>query len=138
MAELSVSTRIGAPADRVWSLIGDFNGLPRWHPEVEKSELQEDGKVRQLSIAGGGQVRERLERRDDEARELSYTIVEGALPATDYLSTIRVTPEPDGANCTVEWHSEFEPAGVSASQACETIRNIYLAGLENLKTLFRQ
>ena len=38
MAKVSVSTRISAPADEVWRLVGGWNALPDRHPAVEKRD----------------------------------------------------------------------------------------------------
>lgn len=46
MAKVSTSSRLMAPAETVWELIGDFNALADWHPAVEKSELDEGTHVR--------------------------------------------------------------------------------------------
>ena len=54
MTKISMTTDLDVSADEVWKLIGGFNALPDWHPEVEKSELEEEGQVRKLSLAGGG------------------------------------------------------------------------------------
>ncbi len=61
MTKISMTTDLDVSADEVWKLIGDFNALPDWHPEVEKSEMAEEGQVRKLSLAGGGTIIERLE-----------------------------------------------------------------------------
>ena len=54
MAKVHVSARLNGPASEVWGLIGRWNALPDWHPAVLKSELSEDGKVRRLTLSGGG------------------------------------------------------------------------------------
>ena len=51
MTKISMTTDLDVSADEVWKLIGGFNALPDWHPEVEKSELEEEGQVRKLSLA---------------------------------------------------------------------------------------
>ena len=40
MAEMGGSTRLPVPAQRVWDLIGGFNALADWHPEVVESEIE--------------------------------------------------------------------------------------------------
>ena len=82
MAKVSMSTPLGVSADQVWQLIGGFNTLPDWHPAVEKSELEEAGQVRRLSLAGGGEIVERLEKVSDNERVYTYTIESGPLPVS--------------------------------------------------------
>src|ERR1700741_536643 len=43
-------------ADALWAKIGDFCGIAKWHPAIEKCELSADGKTRTLSLKGGGTV----------------------------------------------------------------------------------
>jgi len=47
-------------ADALWAKIGDFCGISKWHPAIEKCELSADGKTRTLSVKGGGSVVESL------------------------------------------------------------------------------
>jgi hypothetical protein len=53
MAKVSMSTELPVTIDQVWRLIGGFNALPDWHPAVQKSELQEGGRVRRMQLASG-------------------------------------------------------------------------------------
>jgi uncharacterized membrane protein len=40
MIRVYTSSVIDAPADSVWALIRDFNGLPRWTPFVAESRIE--------------------------------------------------------------------------------------------------
>ena len=134
MTKVSMSTDLNVSADKVWKLIGGFNALPDWHPAVEKSELEEEGQQRRLSLVGGGTIIERLENVDEDSRTYSYTIADSPLPLTNYKSTIKVTGE--GENCTVEWSSDFAVAGTSEGEGMEAVRGIYQAGFDNLQKMF--
>jgi len=136
MAKISMSTKVGVPAEKVWELIGGFDALPRWHPAISKSELKKDGNttIRTLHLVGGGVVRERLERSDDSGRTYTYTILESPLPVANYTATIHVTGE--GDDCTVEWSSEFNPSGAPENDAVKVIEGIYKAGFDNLQKIF--
>ena len=142
MAHAAQSVELASPADRVWQLVGDFNSLHEWHPAVEESRLNraddEDGDgetQRTLELAGGGEIRERLEDSDDQQMQYRYSILDGPLPVENYVATIRVRA--DGVNrCTVEWTSDFDPVGVKDAEAVQIIEGIYSAGLENLRKLF--
>ena len=65
MAKVDMKIDLNVAADEVWKLIGGFNTLPDWHPAIEKSELEEEGSMRRLSLAGGGTIVEKLDRLDD-------------------------------------------------------------------------
>jgi hypothetical protein len=135
MAKFSMSADLKTSADSVWKAIGGFNALPDWHPAIEKSELEEEGQVRRLELAGGGTVIEKLESKDDGSRTYSYSITDSPLPVANYFATIKVTGE--GDDCTVEWSGEFDPAaGASMEDATAVVRGVYEIGLENLKKLY--
>ncbi|HSR63119.1 MAG TPA: SRPBCC family protein [Gammaproteobacteria bacterium] len=135
MAKVTMNTRLTVSPDKVWELIGGFNALPDWHPAVEKSELQEEGSMRKLSLAGGGTIIEKLEKVDENERTYTYSIVDSPLPVANYTATIRVRDDGSG-NTTVEWIGEFNPEGATENEAVEVIQGIYQAGLDNLKKMF--
>src|SRR5437762_519780 len=58
MTKVSLSTKLAAPADKVWRIIGNFNALPQLLPPVKASKLDADGRVRKLDLADGGSVTE--------------------------------------------------------------------------------
>lgn len=136
MTKVSMSTKLDVDPQKLWDFIGGFNTVPDWHPAVEKSELEEEGQVRRLSLAGGGTIVERLERIDDKERLYSYSIEAGPLPVARYTSTIRVRDDGDGKRSVVDWSSEFEPAGASEADAMKAVQGIYQAGFDNLRKLF--
>lgn len=134
MVSVKEQLELGVSAEKAWDVIGSFGGLARWHPAVEKLELEENGTLRRLHLAGGGVIVERLEAHDDGARSYRYTIVESPLPVTDYHSTLQVTPT--GGGCTVHWSSRFEPSGADAEDAENAIRGVYQGGFAALKKHF--
>jgi carbon monoxide dehydrogenase subunit G len=139
---------IEASADKVWALIKDFDALSKWHPAVEKSPADKanaEGSVRQLALKGGGSLTETLESHNAEAKKYSYRAKDGgALPVTNYTSTIQV--KADGAKAVVEWRGAFyrqytnndPPKGQDDEAAVNAITNVYKSGLENLKKLAEQ
>jgi hypothetical protein len=136
MAKVNMTTSIDVDAKSLWNFMGGFNALPDWHPAVEKSELEEEGQVRRLSLAGGGTIVERLMTVDDKERVYSYSIESSPLPVANYTATIRVRDEGDGNRSVVEWSSEFNPAGASEADAVKAIEGVYRAGFESLKKLY--
>ena len=103
---------------------------------MAKSEIEGEGKgsVRTLHLAGGGEIRERLEQLDDEGKLYSYSIISSPLPVANYKSTIRL--EEGESGCVVTWESDFEPSGAPESDAVNAISGIYQAGFDNLKKMF--
>src|SRR3990167_827177 len=83
---------IKAPAAKVWALVSDFNGMPKWHPAVKESKVEEkDGAtLRTLTLQDGGTILERLKDKNDADMQLKYEIVEGVVPVSGYSSKITV------------------------------------------------
>ncbi|WP_085687485.1 MULTISPECIES: SRPBCC family protein [unclassified Pseudomonas] len=131
MATASATIDIPASADQVWQLIGGFNTLPDWLPFIPNSELSEGGRVRTLQTADGAVVVERLETFDNAGKTYSYSIVEAPFPATDYLATIRVEAQGQGAKVT--WSGRFTAKGVSDEEVVALFSGIYQGGLEALR-----
>ena len=136
MARVSMTQDLPVPAQMVWATIGGFNAVPDWHPAVAKSEIEQDGgsTIRHLSLVGGGEIVEKLEKVDEKERVYSYSILSGPLPVANYTASIRVTDT--GVGCSVEWSSDFEASGAPEPDAVAAIRGVYEAGFENLKRMF--
>lgn len=135
MSKVDMKTEVSISPDRLWELIGGFNTLPDWHPAVEKSELEDGGTVRRLSLAGGGTIVEKLISADDKERMYQYTIEDSPLPVANYKATLKVTEGEDGKS-NLQWSSEFDPKDAPENAAVEAIQGIYTAGFENLKKMF--
>lgn len=135
MTKVSMQSPLNMSADDVWKLIGQFNALPDWHPAVTSSKLEDGGRIRRLSLLGGGEIVERLEQIEQGDRLYRYSIVSGPLPVANYTATLRVKEDGKG-KATVEWSSEFDPAGATETDATAAVQEIYKAGFENLRKLF--
>jgi mxaD protein len=96
MAEGSVNVSVGAPADEVWKTVGDFGGIGEFFPGIESFRLEGDDRVIGMF---GMEIRERLISRDDAARTLTYSVIEG-VPIDSHTATISVEPEGDGSRVT--------------------------------------
>lgn len=134
MAQIEVEGGIAASADAVWDVVRDFGGITKWSPGVKSCEVEGEGvgAIRTLSLGGGPPLRERLEARNDAERSLSYSILDGPLPVSGYLATIRVREEA-GGSARVEWSSRFEPRGVSEEQVRAILRGVYEGGISALR-----
>lgn len=133
MAKVTIIEEFSALAEQTWNLIGGFNALPDWHPAVEQSQLEADGSIRKVTLGDGTTILEKLEHHSDESRECRYSIVESPLPVVNYLATLKVSVLGEGSQ--VEWSGQFEPSGVSESEAVGLVEGIYRDGLDNLKKL---
>jgi len=131
MATASATIAIPASADQVWQLIGGFNTLPDWLPLITESTLTDGGRVRSLKTADGGVVIERLQTFDNAAMTYSYSIEQAPFPATDYLATLKVEAQGQGARVT--WSGRFTAVGVSDEEVVALFNGIYQGGLDALR-----
>ncbi len=100
MAESKSEISINRSADDTWKLLREFGGLAEWMPGVETCSLE--GDVRTIGMMGIS-VKEQLRNLDDNARTISYSIVESPMDNLEsHLATITVTPEGSGSRVTYE------------------------------------
>lgn len=131
MATASATIDIPASADQVWQLIGGFNTLPDWLPLITESTLTDGGRVRSLKTADGGVVIERLQTFDNAAMTYSYSIEQAPFPASNYLATLKVDAQEQGARVT--WSGRFTAVGVSDEEVVALFSGIYQGGLDALR-----
>jgi hypothetical protein len=117
-------------ADAMWAKIGDFCGIGKWHPAIEKCELSSDGKTRTLSLKGGGTIVEAQTKLDTAGKSYTYSIVSGPLPVANYSSTITVSA--DGAGSVVTWTGKYDAKGAPDADAQKAIQGVYDSGLKAL------
>ena len=146
--EMSIehSIVINAPAEAVWQVVSDFNGLPRWLPVIVESRLilgknREVGAIRELTRANGTKVQEKLISYEPWNMSLGYTYIGGQVGATDYFPTITVSEDGNGKSKVV-WKARFKriaywtddpPAGQDDATPLNALNKVYAMGLENLK-----
>lgn len=127
----------------LWAKVKDFNGMHNWQPAVEKTDIidgenNKKGAVRVLTLGDGATIKEKL--LAHSGKSLKYSIMEGVLPVSDYVSTIKVKSG-KGSGSLVEWQGKFKrkaqadnpPKGQDDKTATDTITGVYKAGPENLK-----
>ena len=134
MVQVTVAMQLSASPEEVWKLVGNFNGVPDWHPAIAKSTLEDGGRVRRVRTADGAEGVERLLTYDAAGMSYSYRTLKGPAPVTDYTATLSVKAADDGS--LVTWSGEFAPVGISKADAEKAIRGFFQLGLGNLKTLF--
>ena len=134
---ITKTAQINAPASAVWSKLRDFNALNSWHPAVISDEIIEGenntvGAVRLLTLVDGGTIKEKLLAWDDAGMSMTYNILEGVLPVSSYVSTLKVEILTDTSS-KVTWSSSFNAAdGADNKKASDTISGIYEDGLDHL------
>lgn len=143
MARVFVSSVIDAPAAKVWERVRDFNALPRWHPRIRDSRIENGepsdkiGCVRDFHLQNGDRLREKLLGLSDYDMFCTYTILEGPMPLTNYIATLRLTPVSDGDRTFIEWTAEFDCAPEVEGDLVNGIgTNVFQGGFDALKRHF--
>ena len=143
MARVYVSSVIGAPASRVWERIRDFNGLPKWHPRIRDSRIEDAlpadkvGCIRNFHLQNGELIREQLLGLSDYELFCTYSILESPMPLENYIATIKVTPVTDGDRSFVEWSAEFDcSADIEADLVSGIGGDVFQTGFDALKRHF--
>ncbi|MBJ3775183.1 SRPBCC family protein [Acuticoccus mangrovi] len=143
MPRIYISSVVDAPSGRVWERVRDFNGLPRWHPRIRESRIENGepsdkiGCVRDFRLQNGDRIREKLLGLSDYDLFCTYAILESPMPLTDYVATLRITPITDGDRAFCEWSAEFECAPEAADDLVAGVgTNVFQAGFDALKRHF--
>ncbi len=135
MVKCTETWKVAVPADEVWALMGDFNGLASVSPDIVKSELEQGGAIRRLTLTDGAQFIEQLVSRDDDARQVAYAILEGVgmeLPFDRYVGTYRVIDDVPGESCIFELVGEYDGEGFSEADALDDMHGFYDGCMEGL------
>ena len=143
MAQVYTSSVIGAPAERVWAAIRDFNGLPSWHPAIAESRIEggapadQVGCVRAFRLRDDGHIRERLLALSDYDYSCTYAILESPMGVENYVATLKLTPITDGGRSFAEWSAEFDcPPEREAELVAAIGQGVFQGGFDSLKSRF--
>jgi hypothetical protein len=142
MPKVYQSSVIDAPADRVWSMVRDFNGLPRWVPIVAESRIEQNqppdkiGCIRAFTLRDGGALREQLLGLSDYDYTQTYSIIASPMGVQNYVATLKLTPVTDGNRTFAEWSAEFDcDPGREAALVEQVGMGVFRAAFDNLKRL---
>jgi Polyketide cyclase / dehydrase and lipid transport len=133
MGRARVEEEIAGSAADVWALVRDFGAIDRWNEGLTSCAVDGEGvgAVRTIKL-GDVTIRERFEKIDEARKTLSYSIVEGPVPAKDYLATIEISAS-GPARTRIVWSSTFEPEGATDEQLQRMFESIYQQGIEGLR-----
>src|SRR5690349_13580484 len=77
MSEQSIE--INAPPEKVWSIVKDYDGIPKWHPAfkgdvIKSGKNNTKGAVRTLTLGSGESFDEELLAWNDKKMNFRYKI----------------------------------------------------------------
>jgi carbon monoxide dehydrogenase subunit G len=111
----------GSPDD-VWALVGDFGGIAGWMPGIESCRVEGEDRIVETM---GMTITERLVSKDDAARVLVYSIVDG-VPIQSHQGVVTVTPT--GETSHVTWEVDATP-----DEMADLMTTVYQGALDELK-----
>ena len=138
MARAYYSTTFAQTADKVWSVVRDFNGQ-QWAEGVGESHIEnrkpnnEVGAVREIRFYDRPS-RQRLLAHSDAERCYSYESVEPFETLRSYRQTLRVAPIVDTNTAFVEWWADFEAAPAQQERWNKYLSDEFAKSLEKLRT----
>lgn len=139
MAKAYYSTVFEQPADRVWSIVRDFNNYPVWVDGAGESAIEDGrsgdtvGAVRSV-IYQDRRIRQRLVAQSDVDRAQIYEFVSQInRPISGFQATIRVTPIVDGDRSFVEWWATFDCDAGQRDEQTASLRGAFAGWLESLR-----
>jgi hypothetical protein len=143
MAKVYASTTIPATPGAVWTVVRDFNALPKWAPFVAESRIEQNrpsdqvGCIRNFRLKDGGRFREQLLALSDYEMSFGYAILESPLGVENYFATFKLSPITDADHSFAEWQAEFDAAAEREDAlAAQIRRSLFAAGLAALKQRF--
>ncbi|UAK31287.1 SRPBCC family protein [Nocardia asteroides] len=113
----------GAPR-AIWQLLAQFEDL-HWHPEVSTSDLMsgtagQSGAIRQIRLADGSIISERLDQIDHSRMTLTYGFV-GVPPIPVTASRTTVSLQLADGQTAITWQGDYE---VATSDDAEVVTRI--------------
>ena len=143
MPRVFVSSVIDATPARVWERVRDFNALPRWHPRIRESRIENGepsdriGCVRDFRLQNGDRIREKLLGLSDYEMFCTYSILESPMGVENYVATLRLTPVTDGDQTFLEWTAEFDCTPERENELVNNIGGgVFQGGFDALKRAF--
>ncbi len=134
---------IDAPIEKVWEVVRGFNDLPKWHPAIAKSEIEEGldpftvGCVRNFYLQDGENIRETLLAFSDLDLMFSYDMLTTGLGLFNYISTMELRPITDGNRTYIQWSAEFTTKDGEEDEKAEMVGNgVFQGGFAALKEHF--
>lgn len=140
MVRVYTSSVLDAPADQIWGMVRDFNGLPDWTPFVAESRVEGGlppdriGCIRNFRLRAGGIIREQLLALSDYDYQCTYAILESPMGVDNYVATLKLTPVTDGNRTFAEWSAEFDCASGREEELRQSIgQGVFQAAFDAIK-----
>ena len=134
LESVTVNRIMPLPVAQVWAAIAQIDGLERWFPVIAACRVDGSGvgAIRILTLAAGGDMRDRIELIDHECRRFRYERIESPFPVSQYLGTVDVGVADNGGS-VVNWTVEIEVAEAQAKELTAFLRQALTDGVAGLE-----
>jgi hypothetical protein len=134
MTKQAITKKLNVPADKVWEAIRKIGRLDIWFPLIETCRVEGEGPgaLRYLTVAGGGEIEDIIEKIDDLNRRLVYRRPVSPFPVTSYTGTVEVFESYDGLGVVV-WTIDFESLPEHTASVTELVRGAISDGIEGME-----
>ena len=134
MTTVTITKKLGAPAESAWAAVRSFGHLDEWFPSMETCTVDGDGvgARRRLVLAGGlGVITDHLVALDDAACRLTYERRESPFPVSSYTGCVEVFRSFD-ARAVVVWTVDFESSPEDSGPVADILRAAIGDGLDGM------
>lgn len=134
MPQVQAFATVHRSAASMWSELGSFQGLARWHPMVESSrgEGEEPCATRSVQTRNGVTWVERLLEVDPQLRLYRYEVTSEDMPVTDFRGEFHIR-EDGSSKSTVVWTAQFAVTPGDEKTVSDTVREFFRAGVRSIE-----
>jgi hypothetical protein len=131
---VNVTKVLDVGSDRVWAAISGIGGLDRWFPVIASCEVKGEGvgALRQMGLADGGRIVDRIEEVNHQERRFRYDRIESPFPVSQYLGTVLVGDFGPGKS-EVSWTVEVEVAEENRGALAEFLKTALSDGISGME-----
>jgi len=137
MTNVNVTKSINVSAIEAWSKLAAFEGIEHFSP-IAKSvvEGQGVGAKRTCTLPDGAEIKEVLNKLDNDNMHLEYEILTGPFPISNYVSNV-IVKDKGSNNCEVSWGCNFNVDASAESEMKSTFEGFYNVIIDSLETLIK-
>ena len=106
---VKIEHQFNASAEQLWAIVGTPDRID-WVPGATGCKI--DGDIRSLTLAGAGNIKERILSHDNQRRIMEYSCFETSAPLQSHQSRIEVVANANG--CQLIWQTAVTPLAIEA------------------------
>lgn len=104
---VKIEHQFNVSAEQLWAIVGTPDRID-WVPGATGCKIH--GDIRSLTLAGAGNIKERILSQDNQRRILEYSCFETSAPLQSHRSRIEVVANADG--CQLIWQTTVTPLAI--------------------------